>query len=77
MIDTDALHDDIEALSLALQNPDLDLVAITTVAGSVSVHQAVANVARTLRANNMAGKVKISMYIISTFYMISKNMPPQ
>uniref|UniRef100_F1L475 Inosine-uridine preferring nucleoside hydrolase n=1 Tax=Ascaris suum TaxID=6253 RepID=F1L475_ASCSU len=51
VIDTDGAADDIRAISLALQQPDIDVLAITTVQGVVSVQQAVANVSRALRAN--------------------------
>ncbi|KAI6242373.1 Uridine nucleosidase 1 [Aphelenchoides fujianensis] len=53
VIDTDGVVDDVKALSLALQHPRLRVVAITTVAGSTTVEQATANVARTLRANRI------------------------
>ncbi|KAI6242435.1 Uridine nucleosidase 1 [Aphelenchoides fujianensis] len=53
VIDTDGVVDDVKALSLALQHPRLQVVAITTVAGSTTVEQATANVARTLRANRV------------------------
>ncbi|KAI6242533.1 Uridine nucleosidase 1 [Aphelenchoides fujianensis] len=53
VIDTDGVVDDVKALSLALQHPRLRVVAITTVAGSTTVEQATANVARTLRANRV------------------------
>ncbi|KHN79351.1 Uridine nucleosidase 1 [Toxocara canis] len=51
IIDTDGAPDDVRAISLALQTPDIEVLAITTVHGVVSVDQAVANVSRTLRAN--------------------------
>ncbi|KAI6204239.1 hypothetical protein M3Y94_00649700 [Aphelenchoides besseyi] len=53
VIDTDGVVDDVKAISLALQNPKVNVVAITTVAGSTTVEQATANVARTLRANGV------------------------
>ncbi|KAH7720979.1 Protein Y43F8C.13 [Aphelenchoides avenae] len=54
VIDTDGVSDDVRAISLALQHPNAEVLAITTVAGCVTSHQAVANVARTLRANKVS-----------------------
>lgn len=71
LIDTDAVADDIRAISVALQHPNVEVcanfwqfymlwvqvVGITTVRGCVEVEQAVANVARTLKAN---GKTNVT-----------------
>uniref|UniRef100_A0A915CRD8 Inosine/uridine-preferring nucleoside hydrolase domain-containing protein n=1 Tax=Ditylenchus dipsaci TaxID=166011 RepID=A0A915CRD8_9BILA len=51
IIDTDAVSDDVRAISLALQHPDVEVLALTCVNGCITVQQAVANLARTLRAN--------------------------
>ncbi|KAE9553005.1 hypothetical protein FO519_003766 [Halicephalobus sp. NKZ332] len=53
VIDTDAVADDVRAISLAIQHDNVEVVAITTVIGCVSVEQAVANISRTLRANGL------------------------
>uniref|UniRef100_A0A7E4WBY7 IU_nuc_hydro domain-containing protein n=1 Tax=Panagrellus redivivus TaxID=6233 RepID=A0A7E4WBY7_PANRE len=53
VIDTDGVADDVRAISLAIQHPDVEVLAITTVIGCVNVTQATANVARTLRANGL------------------------
>ena len=45
------------ALSIALQHPAVELLAVTTVFGSTSLSNAIANVARTLRANRIARQV--------------------
>lgn len=43
LIDTDTASDDAVALIMALRNPEVEVVAITTVAGNVDVHQASRN----------------------------------
>jgi purine nucleosidase len=43
LIDTDAASDDAVALIMALRSPDADVLAITTVAGNVSVEQGTRN----------------------------------
>jgi purine nucleosidase len=43
LIDTDTASDDAVALIMALRCPDIDVLAITTVAGNVAVHQASRN----------------------------------
>jgi purine nucleosidase len=43
LIDTDTASDDAVALIMALRNPEVEVVAITTVAGNVPVHQASRN----------------------------------
>jgi purine nucleosidase len=52
VMDVDGVSDDVQAISLALQNPKIKVVAISTVSGSTNSAQAAANVARALRANN-------------------------
>ncbi|CAJ0607278.1 unnamed protein product [Cylicocyclus nassatus] len=59
IIDTDGFSDDIRAISLALQHPDVEVLAFTTVHGCVSVEQATANVARCQRANALANPIPI------------------
>ena len=44
IIDTDGGIDDSLALLLALQSPELEIVAVTTVSGNVAVHKATRNV---------------------------------
>ena len=43
LIDTDTASDDAVALIMALRSPEIQVVAITTVAGNVDVHQATRN----------------------------------
>jgi purine nucleosidase len=43
LIDTDTASDDAVALIMALRSPRIDVLAITTVAGNVDVHQATRN----------------------------------
>lgn len=57
IVDTDGVADDVQALTIALQHPDVDLLAITTVTGSTTSSQAVANIARTFRANRVKKRV--------------------
>ncbi|CAD6186665.1 unnamed protein product [Caenorhabditis auriculariae] len=59
IIDTDGVSDDVRAISLALQHPDVEVVAITTVHGCVPVKQATANVNRTIRANGIQGSIPV------------------
>ncbi|KAK5981198.1 Inosine-uridine preferring nucleoside hydrolase [Trichostrongylus colubriformis] len=61
IIDTDGVSDDVQALSLAIQHPDVELIAITTVHGCVSVEQAIANVARVQSANGLQKRIPIYM----------------
>uniref|UniRef100_A0A914VPP9 Inosine/uridine-preferring nucleoside hydrolase domain-containing protein n=1 Tax=Plectus sambesii TaxID=2011161 RepID=A0A914VPP9_9BILA len=58
VIDTDGCADDVRGLILALQSEE-EVLAVTTVAGSTNVLQAVANVARTLRA---VGRPDVPIY---------------
>lgn len=51
VIDTDGGADDVRAISLALQTNFLEILAITTVHGVVSIEQVIINISRTLRAN--------------------------
>ncbi|KAF8364430.1 hypothetical protein PRIPAC_91353 [Pristionchus pacificus] len=53
IIDTDGVADDIRAISMAIQHPDVEVLGITTTHGCVSTEQAAANVARALRATGM------------------------
>lgn len=53
IIDTDVGSDDAVALLMALLNDDVDVLAITTVSGNVSVEQATANCLQTIE---VAGK---------------------
>lgn len=59
VIDTDGVADDVRALTMALQHPRVSLMAVTTVSGSTTAQQAVANVARTFRANRVKKDVRI------------------
>ncbi|EYC23901.1 hypothetical protein Y032_0014g2206 [Ancylostoma ceylanicum] len=59
VIDTDGVSDDIRAISLAMQHPDVEVLAFTTVHGCVSVEQATANVARCQRANEVQKPIPI------------------
>jgi inosine-uridine nucleoside N-ribohydrolase len=43
LIDTDTASDDAVALIMALRSPQIQVLAITTVAGNVDVHQATRN----------------------------------
>src|SRR5579864_5810811 len=43
LIDTDTASDDAVAIIMALRNPDVQVVAITTVAGNVDVQQSTRN----------------------------------
>ena len=43
LIDTDTASDDAVALIMALRSPQIQVLAITTVAGNVDVHQASRN----------------------------------
>uniref|UniRef100_A0A915CSL4 Inosine/uridine-preferring nucleoside hydrolase domain-containing protein n=1 Tax=Ditylenchus dipsaci TaxID=166011 RepID=A0A915CSL4_9BILA len=67
IIDTDAVSDDVRAISLALQHPDVEVLALTCVNGCITVQQAVANLARTLRANN---RTNIPIYKGAEFPLI-------
>ncbi|KAL6734461.1 hypothetical protein Aduo_004999 [Ancylostoma duodenale] len=59
VVDTNGVSDDIRAISLALQHPDVEVLAFTTVRGCVSVEQATANVARCQRANDVQKQLLI------------------
>ncbi|GMT12960.1 hypothetical protein PFISCL1PPCAC_4257, partial [Pristionchus fissidentatus] len=59
IIDTDGVSDDIRAISLAMQHPDVEIIAFTTTHGCVSATQAAANVARAQRANGIEKKIPI------------------
>jgi purine nucleosidase len=49
IIDTDAGVDDCQALALALTSPEIEVLAITTVAGNVNLQQVIKNTAETLK----------------------------
>uniref|UniRef100_A0A0N5BQ64 IU_nuc_hydro domain-containing protein n=1 Tax=Strongyloides papillosus TaxID=174720 RepID=A0A0N5BQ64_STREA len=59
IIDTDGVVDDCKAITLALQTSHAEVIAITTVSGCISARQAVANVSRTIRANNIKNFIPI------------------
>ncbi|VDL73411.1 unnamed protein product [Nippostrongylus brasiliensis] len=61
IIDTDGVSDDMRAISLAIQHPNVELIAITTVHGCVTVEQATANVARLQRAHDLQNPIPIYM----------------
>ncbi|KAH7719218.1 Protein Y43F8C.13, partial [Aphelenchoides avenae] len=52
VIDCDGVSDDVRAITLALQTPGVEVLAITTSSGSTNSAQAAINVERALRANN-------------------------
>ncbi|CAJ0607275.1 unnamed protein product [Cylicocyclus nassatus] len=54
VVDTDGVADDVRAITIAVNHPDVEVLAITTVHGCVSVEQATANVARCLRASGVS-----------------------
>ncbi|VDO34053.1 unnamed protein product [Haemonchus placei] len=60
-IDTDGVNGSMRAISLAIQHPDVELIAITTVHGCVKVEQATANVARVQRANLLEKLIPVYM----------------
>ena len=49
LIDTDAGVDDAQAIFMALSQPNVDVVAITTTHGNTSAHQVSKNVLRVLK----------------------------
>uniref|UniRef100_A0A8R1DLM5 WD_REPEATS_REGION domain-containing protein n=1 Tax=Caenorhabditis japonica TaxID=281687 RepID=A0A8R1DLM5_CAEJA len=69
--DTDGVTDDIRALTIALTNPNVQVLAITTVHGGVSADQASANVARLLRATNHSSS-SIPIYIGANDSLVPK-----
>ena len=58
LINTDAGIDDAQAILMALKNPDLDVVAITTSHGNTEEHHICRNVLRLLK---MAGRLDVSV----------------
>ena len=48
ILDVDPGHDDAVALMLACGHPDLDLLAVTTVAGNVTIEKTTRNALRVL-----------------------------
>jgi purine nucleosidase len=69
IIDTDAGVDDCQALVLALTNPQIEVVAITIVAGNVELDKVIKNTAETLRICN---KVHVPYYVGSRRPLVSK-----
>lgn len=59
IIDTDTASDDAVALAMALQNPDIDLRAITVVAGNVGLSQAAQNALYTVELCGKATPVHV------------------
>ncbi|CAB3398866.1 unnamed protein product [Caenorhabditis bovis] len=70
---TDGVSDDVRAISLALQHPKAEVLAITTVHGCVPVDQACANVKRTLRANGFEGKIPVYRGSAKSILNLSKD----
>ncbi len=60
IIDTDGGVDDALAILLALASPEIEVVAITTVAGNVSVEQATTNVQRIVELSGSQAPVLIA-----------------
>jgi hypothetical protein len=52
ILDVDPGHDDAVALMLACGHPDLDLLAVTTVAGNVPIEKTTRNTLRVLALRN-------------------------
>ncbi|UMM18548.1 hypothetical protein L5515_014562 [Caenorhabditis briggsae] len=71
IIDTDGVYDDIRALSIALTNPKVEVIAITTVHGGISANQSAANIARLLRA---LGKEDVPIFIGSQDSLVPKGL---
>jgi purine nucleosidase len=59
IIDTDTASDDAVALVMALRHPDVEVVAITVVAGNVPMDQGVQNALYTVELCGLAGKVPV------------------
>ena len=57
LIDCDSGTDDVQAIFMALSNPDVEVVAITTVHGNASVTDCYRN---TLRALKVVGRLDVS-----------------
>ena len=57
LIDTDAGVDDAQAILMALNSPDIDVIGITCVAGNTGSRQVGRNVLRVLQ---LAGKMNVS-----------------
>ncbi|CAJ0945885.1 unnamed protein product, partial [Mesorhabditis belari] len=59
IFDTDGATDDMRALTLALQTPSVEVIAIMATHGSINTSQVVANVNRILALNGLQGKIPI------------------
>lgn len=59
IVDTDTASDDAVALAMALRSPDIEIVAITVVAGNVPLPQAVQNALYTVELCGAAGRVPV------------------
>ncbi|KAI1718138.1 inosine-uridine preferring nucleoside hydrolase domain-containing protein [Ditylenchus destructor] len=59
VMDCDGASDDASALTLALQHPNIEVLAVMTSSSSTNSSQAAVNIARTLRANNVTTKIPI------------------
>ncbi|XP_078000661.1 inosine-uridine preferring nucleoside hydrolase-like [Glandiceps talaboti] len=59
IIDCDAGIDDAQAIMMALSQPNVEILAITCVAGNVSVNQVVLNVLRILKVCGKLGQVPV------------------
>ena len=62
LIDTDAGVDDAQAILMALAQPDVDVVAITTTHGNTTAHQVGKNVLRVLKVAD-----RLDVRILSSF----------
>ena len=59
IVDTDTASDDAVALVMALRHPDVDVVAVTVVAGNVPLPEAVQNALYTVELCGLAGRVPV------------------
>ena len=64
MIDVDTGVDDAQAIMLALSSPDIEVVAITCVAGNVEIEKVCLN---TLKVLKVCDRLDVSMRISLTF----------
>jgi len=60
IIDTDAGIDDAEAILMALNAPDVDIIAITTVQGNTNAPQVGKNVLRILK---LVGRLDVCLFV--------------
>jgi purine nucleosidase len=72
LIDTDAAADGIVGLVMALRDPSVDIAAVTTVAGKVSVEQATRNA---LTAIEYAARAKPPVYRGSSKPLYQDHVP--